>query len=346
MKELSPYENRALQAIRARVIKPTIFDRAVEYAPERVKTVLGNTSGKISDFVSSKEGSKIGLIRRGFSKSIEGLNSLIARLTHAVTRRFDVLESYKDAGYPLSHYSDIHELDLQIVDQVKPTGLIASYTTVAAASGAGTGLMFTGGEFEVATGVGSAPGFGTIAVAFATDIAAVLTLSHAVVGHTARLYGFDPEEPGEFILALEVINAGSSLTRAGKYATLAELSKLTQQLARRATWKKLNNNVLTKIAQQFAKNMEVRLTKAAMAKLTPILGIGIGAGTNAYIIHEVATEADFYYRERFLNEKLGITATTIPSNYQHVEIYDADIIDLEEIIEIAKNEEEKGETNE
>lgn len=334
MNELSAYESAALKKIHSRVLKPTVFDKAIELAPENVKNVVSGAKDKISNAVSLKDGSDAGIIRKGISRSLEGLNTFLAKSAQSLTRRFDVKKDFAKAGFEVRVYSDIHKIDLEDVDKVRPASLISYFSIAGLLGGAGAGLVITGGELFVAesAGAAAAPGFGTIAATLAADAAAVQLLCHSVVAQTARYYGFDPESPDETLLALGVLNAGSALTQSSKYAALADLSRMTQRLARRATWEQLNQTVLANVAKRFAKMMEVRLTKAGLSKLAPAIGIVVGAGSNFYIIHEVAVEADFYYRERFLNQKRGGGEISVPLPSGPIDD-DSDSIDIFEIFE-------------
>lgn len=57
-----------------------------------------------------------------------------------------------------------------------------------------------------------------------------------------------------------------------KTAAHAELSQLTQLLFRDATWDKLNEKVITKVAQKFASKFSVSLTKKKFGQFVPIRG--------------------------------------------------------------------------
>lgn len=48
-----------------------------------------------------------------------------------------------------------------------------------------------------------------------------------------------------------------------------------------------------------------------MAKLLPLLGIVLGSGQNAYLMHRTADHARHLYREVFLVEKYGITSAIV-----------------------------------
>jgi len=335
--ELSAYERRELARLQSKPLSKPAFETTAQLIPENVRNHSRDLVAKAKELIPSKiVPGKDSRIVRGFVQAVEGLNGFVAKVAHSSTGSLaDVTKSYQNASYLITSLDQIEALDLSVVNKVKPN-LSLRYVSMAGASGAAAGLAITGGEIA---GVGSggaaaAPGFGVITGALAADAAFILTLCHAAVGHTARYYGFDPEHPGEELLAIQVINAGSALTASSKYAALADLSKLTQQLARRAAWKQLNNQTLTKVLQKFAQFMGVRLTKAGAAKVVPIVGITIGLGANAYLLHQVTQTADDYYRERFLLRKLGSDAGTyVPAASQWINRDDSDIIDIIEIIE-------------
>lgn len=104
---------------------------------------------------------------------------------------------------------------------------------------------------------------------------------------------------------MSVIGLGMATGTPAKTAAYAELSQLTQLLFRDATWAKLNEKVLTKIAQQFANKFSVGLTKKKLGQFVPVAGVLVGAGLNFALIDRIAAAANDAYRERFLIEKSG-----------------------------------------
>ncbi len=126
--------------------------------------------------------------------------------------------------------SDVRRLDLEKVDAVRGRGAGWYYPAAAALSGAGAGLVITGGEAATAASAGaaSAPSLGAIAGAFAGDAAVVLGLSSRAVGHVALYYGYDPEDPSEKLFIMSVVNAGTAMSASAKTAALADISRLTQ----------------------------------------------------------------------------------------------------------------------
>ena len=104
---------------------------------------------------------------------------------------------------------------------------------------------------------------------------------------------------------MSVIGLGMATGTPAKTAAHAELSQLTQLLFRDATWDKLNEKAITKIAQKFASKFSVSLTKKKFGQFVPIAGIAFGAISNFALVDKIADAANDAYRERLLVEKSG-----------------------------------------
>lgn len=140
--------------------------------------------------------------------------------------------------------------------------------------------------------------------------------------------------------AMGIMNLGSATTTAGRLAAFAELSSLTQALARNATWATLNRHLLTRVTARFAQMFSVRLTKLKLGQLVPIVGIAVGAGLNAWLLAQVSDAAYWSYRERFINEKLGVTTMYVPRDATTIDTDDPnaeDNISIVSIVESAMN---------
>lgn len=194
-------------------------------------------------------------------------------------------------------------MDLELVDKVRGRNLDLGYAGAAFATGAGTATLLTGGTISAGTGAGTAPGAITIATAIAADAAAVLAITSRAVGHIALSYGFDPEDPAEKLIVRAVINVGSASTAAARSAALQDLSKLSQLLYRGATWSSLNETVIARALNEFAKRFGVSFTKKTLGKAVPFVGIGVSATMNWATVESIIDEANRAYRRRFLVEK-------------------------------------------
>lgn len=102
---------------------------------------------------------------------------------------------------------------------------------------------------------------------------------------------------------LSVVNAGTATSATAKAVTMADISRLTQALARGATWAALNESVITRISTQFATKFGARLTKQGLGKAVPAIGILIGGTMNWATMEGIVDAAELAYRRRFLIEK-------------------------------------------
>lgn len=215
-----------------------------------------------------------------------------------------VVSKHQKVGHAVNRLADVRTLDLEQVDRVRG-GKLGLYPAVAAVSGAGAGLVITGGHAVIVAGAGAtaAPGAGTVMGAMAADVTAVLGIAARAVGHVGLLYGYDPEDPAEKIFALSVINAGTAMSSSAKAAAMADISKLTQALFRSATWRVLDTSFVSQLTKQLATRLGVRLTKQGLGKVVPGVGIVAGAGLNYATLEAIVDAADTAYRRRFLLEK-------------------------------------------
>ncbi|MET7904057.1 EcsC family protein [Streptomyces sp. NPDC005355] len=156
---------------------------------------------------------------------------------------------------------------------------------------------------EPSAGAAAAPSGGAIAGAFAADTTAVLGLASRAVGHVSLFYGYDPEKPAEKLFVMSVVNVGTASSATAKNAAMADISRLTQALFRGKTWEVLNDAVVTKVSQQFAKAFGFRLTKKGLGKAVSAFGIVVGGTLNWTTLEGIVDAADMAYRRRFLLEK-------------------------------------------
>ena len=176
----------------------------------------------------------------------------------------------------------------------------------------------------------------------AAGAAAVLTVRTRVVSHTALYYGYDPTDPAEAIYQMGILNLGTAVTNSSRYAAFAEMSTITQQLMRSATWKKLNEHVLVRIIDRFANVFGVRLTKTKLGQIVPVVGVAVGAGLNYWLVDQVAEAAYWSYRERFINEKRGVHVLYVPQRPRPNED-DEENIDIVGLVQQSMDEGDKDE---
>ena len=238
-------------------------------------------------------------------QAFDSIQRAVARVSRVGLSPDGVVAKYRKRGMSVDSLADIRRLDLEDVDRVRGRGMDVYYPAAAAASGAGAGLVITGGELFIAVsgGAGAAPGSGAVAGAMVADAAAVLGIASRAVGHVALTYGYDPEDPAEKLFVLTVINAGTAMSASAKTAAMAELSTLTQALFRGAAWKVLDKSIVAQVYKQFASRFAVRVTKQSLGKVVPGLSIVLGAGFNWATLEMLIDGANQAYRRRLLLEK-------------------------------------------
>jgi EcsC protein family len=255
-----------------------------------------------------------------------GATEALARIARESLHTSRIISAYNKHAGPISTITDIRGLHLRTVDAVKPR-LDAPYLLVGVTSGASAGFVISGGELAAlfggagggaagapaggvgaipGAGAGAAPGLATVAGAMVADAAVTAVAAMRLVFHTAAYYGFDVSRPEERLRALGVLNFATATDQAMKQRAYQDLNRLVRMIVRNATWKQLDDNVITKIVHRVFRLLAERLTKRKLAAALPVAGIVIGAGLNARTLSRVADGADLLYREHFLRERHGL----------------------------------------
>lgn len=219
------------------------------------------------------------------AKAVAGIVSTLNDGASWSVRADAIYEEFRADGHVgVQRASDLHHLDLGDVD--KTVGyLAAKYKVMAGGEGAAAGML----------------GFPGIAV----DIPALVSLALRAVNEYATYYGFDVAIEHERAFAMSILGAASSPTVAAKQVAMAELTKLSVMIAQRKTWAELQRLVSVQVIKKIAQALGIRLTKAKLAQVVPLVGAGVGAGFNAWYVANVTETAYHLYRERFLIEKYG-----------------------------------------
>jgi len=217
-------------------------------------------------------------------KSIGGLVTLTNDAARWSVRHEAVFADYRKAGYAVTRHGDVHALDLEHVD--RSIGWLGTKYK---------GLTLTEGAALGALGLPGIP----------ADIVALVALNLRAVAEYATYCGFDVASQQEGLFAMHVLGLASSPTDASKAVAMAQLVKITQDVAHKQTWKELQQHAFVEVLQKLAKALGIRLTKAKLAQAIPYIGALVGGGFNAYFTNKVCDAAYFLYRERFLSRKYG-----------------------------------------
>ena len=261
-----------------------------------------------------------------------------------------VLDAYRHDGHPVARLSDIRSLPLSVIDEVIPN-LRWSYALGAAIEGAGAGAIITGAEVlatagsVASAGAAAAPGAGAVLSAMAFDTATVLAASARIIAHTAAYHGYDTRKPEEQLFAMSVMSWSSASGEGAKQYAFQQLSRITQQLARSATWAQLSEHALVNVVREVYLRLGIRLTQRKLGQAIPVAGILVGAGMNASLINGLGTAANQAYRLRHLEGQYGFeTEEIVGSSFsQRPNLAIDSRIDIAEIIDEASSDEESPE---
>ena len=220
------------------------------------------------------------------TKSISGLTT-ICNESAQTTVRFQAIYSdiSRRSELTVKELADIEKVNLPILDKAS-SGLLPKYVAIAATEGGGTGAL-------------GLPGM-------VIDIPSLILINFRAIGEYATYYGFDIELQEEKIYILNILSLASAPTDQAKHVAMAQLAKIATQVAKKQTWKELEQLFFVNMIKKMAEALGIRLTKAKLAQTVPILGAFVGAGFNAYYTEKVCNAAYFLYRERFLARKYNL----------------------------------------
>jgi hypothetical protein len=262
--------------------------------------------------------------------AMEGLHTaFIERGLNSVTSA-GVFASFDAEGIEVRSYEDIRRLDLKVCDRSVPRRK-EKYVALGVSEGVVASLAVSG--TTVSSTVSGGTTLGVAAGAVIADVTAVLVGMGRIVALVAAHYGYDVREPDEQVFTSGVLAYSSASNSAEKAASLASLSRLTQQMMRRTTWKQLQTNQLVDVIQRVVTSLGFKLTHRKLAQAVPIAGALVNGGLNARIVHRTFDRAQRAYRLRFLTEKYGLD----PADWAPT-IVDADVAEVPLVDEFVEAE--------
>lgn len=319
---MSPYEAREWQ--RLTTARPGMATRAQSKMTESAASAWGNAKdaagrlaatpmgqaasqavARVSDAVPEQVARRAQQAGAGAAvaagKVVEGANRGLVRAGSTTLSPTRVVRAHQRRNHPVHRLSDLAGLDLELIDRVRPDRIDLAYAFAGAISGAATGATLTIGG--VGAGASAGASLAMAGAAVLGDAAWVTAVSARAVAHVALYYGCDPNDTQEKLFAGAVLNWGSAGTVAAKQAAWADVSTLTQMLVRGAPWEKLNQTVTARIVEAFAKQMNLRVTKASLGKWVPFAGVVAGVSLNSMMLTASVDAAQLAYRRRWFLEK-------------------------------------------
>jgi len=213
------------------------------------------------------------------------------------------MKRHQKAGHAVERTEDFIRLDLRECDAMIPSRK-QLHQVAALVEGAASSLLITGATVSTTVSGGA-----TAAVVVATltaDSVIMLAGIGRIVGEVAVAYGYDPRLPEEEVFAAQVIGLGFAVGGGAKTAALTSLSRLTQDMMRRATWTQLNQHLLVEVINQAFATLGLKLTQKKLGQLVPVAGILISSGVNLQLVRRMHAAASQAYRLRFLTEKYAL----------------------------------------
>ena len=311
MTAIPSHDQKAWDEIVAR--RATATPAEPGWARTRARAAAGKLRDRARDGVHAVPGGDAFV--DAFSTAMAGLTDWSSETAATSVPRDRIIRHYQRHGLDVEVLADLRTADLIHLDRHRSRTKLA-YTSTLAAEGAVAGFAVSGGTAlavggVAAGGVAAAPGAALVVGALATDSAAVLMGAQRVVSHVAAHYGYDTRDHAERLFALGVLGYGTAST-AGRAAAYGELSRLTQAMARRATWQQLDKSVVTQVVKRVFQLLGLRLTQRTLSKAIPVVGVLTGAGLNAWTIQRVHDAASELYRERWLMDRWGFEHEDTP----------------------------------
>lgn len=287
----SPYEERELRKIHEWKQPKRSIAKRVGTAVARRAPRVAAAAGKVADagkWVADRAEPAVALV---IEKTVSGLVSGLNDVALASVQKDAITAEFRKSGLKVEGRSDIASLDLEDIDRTIGW-LGAKYKALAAAEGGTTG----------AAGMLGVP----------LNIFALVGLSQRAIGEYASYTGLDVGLQHERLFAMQVLSYASSPTDGGKILAMSQLVRISKDVARKTVWKDLERQAFVRIVREIAKALGIRLTKAKLAQVVPMVGGAIGAGFDVYFMSKVCETAYMLYRERFLAEKYGVEIIEAP----------------------------------
>ena len=201
-----------------------------------------------------------------------------------------------------------HELEL--LDEVTRR-LPLRWRTLGAAEGAAVGALAF-----VPVGGGL--------VAIPLDVLVVHVLSTSIATRVAHAYGFDPSSPQTERMIERMVQRAYS-EQAAKVVTQRQAGSAFRAAAGRQRWsQKLREDhrllaAVEKLMKQASGGGQVPVGRAA--KALPAIAVIVGAGTNSYVLSDVANQSIRYAQTVLLSEKYGVP---LPAKLRENDVDDHD----------------------
>lgn len=309
--ELTPYERQALVEV----------DAWREQSPTRGAKAFGSLT-RVVDRPTAwvMEKTVVGRVLEGVLKVAMDAGSW----TVSEQR---IVDAYRREGVEIESFAQVRrEVPLPVRDR-EATRIARHYRAQMAAEGG-------------AAGASAIAGPGVAAAALVADVTLVTTWACRAAAHHAAVYGYRVDSPPERAMAMQVLVGATAATDSARQAALANVTRISRQIAQRRTWEELERNALVRAVQDAAEKLGVRLTKAKLGQVIAVVGVVVGAGYNAWYADQVCTWGYWTYRAHYLEDKRAgfptyvddatpVTGAAVEVPATDEEVAEAEVVEVE-----------------
>lgn len=199
-------------------------------------------------------------------------------------------------GFEINSFEDLRDLDLKSCDRLLTSNTL-TWRTLGAIEGGGMGAL-------ALVPVAGLP------ASITADLVLVQAMSVVIASRIAYSYGFDARDPKEHEFIHRLVRR-SFVSQAAKAEPLRETAQAAWAMKDRVNWspKLRTDHRLTEAVEkllQFLGPKGGHVSVQQVAKVLPLVGIVVGAGTNSAVLGAVARDAQRFCQTRFLCEKYGL----------------------------------------
>lgn len=309
---MSPYEERRWAELQqhwsrkaeGRQILPPKARSALDTAGAKTKDVVLKAGRVISNATPEPVKDRLELVTdSALVAAVKGAVHLLELVTDWTIDLMDpeqVLKHHQSAGRAVESLAELKTFDLKDLDD---------YTRRMARKWR-TGGALEGGAMGMLAIVPYAGGVAAVTL----DMVVVHVLSNAIATRICYAYGFDATDEQTSRMVDRMV-VRSYKEQAVKVETVIQANAAFAAGRGRVKWsQKLGDDhrlmaAVEKLMKQFANGRAVPVEK--VTKAMPVIAIFAGAGTNAYVLGDVAHQARLYAQTLFLAEKYGLP---LPAN--------------------------------
>lgn len=288
-----------------------------ELIPPKARAALDSAGDKARE-VASKAGHQVGkyapepvkragefVVDEALAPTIKAAAELLELAEDWAAELMDpeeVLKYHRARGHAVSELEDLRALDLEPLD-VFTRRMALKGRSIGGLEGAATGVL------------AFVPVVGTFA-GLSADVLLMQMLSTAVASRAMYSYGFNAHHPEEHLMVQKIVRR-SYRAQAPKVKAVSDASKAYKASKARVNWsKKIRDDhrlmaAVEKLMKQFT---DGSVSIQDVSKKMPAIGIATSAGSNAYILGDVAKHGIMYAQTRLLAEKYDLV---LPPNLIH-----------------------------